>query len=108
MEGTRRLVLYEPPATVTEDALGQETGTDDTEHVVYAIRNDRGGRHTVDADTLVGEWTARFKVRASGIKGVNPNWRLVDEYGQEYEIENVGEPDQPFLRHYYIYAKAVS
>ena len=64
---------------------------------VYASRFDRAGRVSDDeAEQRSGEWTTVFVIRPPlGAPRPAADWRLVDEYGEQYVIEAVavGMPD---------------
>ena len=55
MEGTRPVTLIEPNGTRHEG--------------FWATRQDRGGRETIQAETQVGLWAIRWRVRQIGLRG---------------------------------------
>ena len=77
MEGDRRVTLREP-GEPTVSHLG-----------IWAYRNDRGGGETVQAETQVGNWTIRWRVRQVGLADLDHTWDLVDERGQVHDIESL-------------------
>ncbi|WP_425154854.1 phage head completion protein [Candidatus Palauibacter sp.] len=94
MEGDRRLVLLEP-GQPTEDEYGEVIPGLAIQHVVWALRMDRGGREGLVADTMVGVWQTRFRVRRDGIAAADHTWTVVDEEGREWDIEAVAEVPMP-------------
>ena len=88
MEGNEKLKLYRPEG-MKQNAVGQQENIY-TEIVVYARRQDRGGRETVYSDTIGGQWQTRFEIRAApSVMGASEDWRLEDAYGVRYNIEAV-------------------
>ena len=106
MEGDRRVVLMEPAAG--KNVGGQLRQGAPVEHVVWALRRDRGGGEGVQADTRVGEWQTRFEVRALGLAALDHTWWLIDERGRKYDIEAVAEAPAGRGRRLYLYAVARS
>ena len=91
MEGDRRLVLREPPAT-TKDEFGQPVPAGEgNAHVVYATRRDFTGGKGEEDDVFIREGRTRFRVRQAGISSLSADWTLEDEKGRLYDIEDVSE-----------------
>ena len=107
MEGNERLKLYKP-LKIVQDDLGQENNVWE-EIKVYARRQDRGGRESVYSDTQGGQWQTRFEIRATPkVISASEEWRLVDGFGHEHEIESVTfAPFWGGRRLLYIYALRV-
>ncbi|WP_425152896.1 phage head completion protein [Candidatus Palauibacter sp.] len=101
MEGDRRLVLLEP-GQPTQDEYSEVDGPP-IEHVAWALRMDRGGREGVIADTMVGEWHTRFRVRRDGIESLDHRWEVRDEDGRIWDIEAVNEVPMPPRRWLHLY-----
>jgi len=88
VEGNERLILRRPDAE-TQDSYGQPRNIY-TDIVVYARRQDRGGREGVYNDTRGGQWQTRFEIRATpGLMNVSEDWGLFDGYGNEHNLEAV-------------------
>ena len=75
-EGTRRVTLIEP----SEPPVS---------HPAWAVRSDRGGGEVVAAETQVGNWSIRWRVRQVGLSDLDHTWDLVDEFGQVHDIESL-------------------
>ena len=76
MEGDRQVELREPGATGTHANI-------------WATRQDRGGGEVVEAETQVGNWSIRWRVRQIGLADLDHTWDLVDEFGQVHDIESL-------------------
>ena len=76
MEGDRQVQLREPGSTGTRVNI-------------WATRQDRGGGEVVEAETQVGNWTIRWRVRQIGLADLDHTWDLVDELGQVHDIESL-------------------
>ena len=74
MEGDRPVTLIEP-------------GDPDVRHSAWAQRVDRGGGETVQAETQVGSWTIRWRIRQVGLANLDHTWQLLDENSQEHDVE---------------------
>ena len=74
MEGNRKVTLVSPD----DPPVSIET---------WAVRSDRGGSERVQAETQVGNWAIRWRVRQIGLGGLDHTWRLTDEFGQEHDLE---------------------
>ena len=84
MEGDRRVTLIEP-------------GEPPIRHEAWATRNDRGGSESVQAETQVGSWTIRWRVRQVGLENLDHTWSLVDAYtNQPHDIEALRDIDRRF------------
>ena len=83
MEGNRRITLIEP-------------GEPPVSHRAWAARNDRGGGETVQAETQVGNWTIRWRVRQEGLADLDHTWNLVDERSQRHDIESLRDVSRRF------------
>lgn len=102
MEGNVLITLLEP---------GQERGigdgrvvTEDTSYEIWALREDRSGRETVEEGVEVGNWESRFQVRRDGLEGLTEKWGLVDDRGIVFDIERVSEAPIGFKRWWHIFA----
>ena len=83
MEGNRPVTLVEPDGTSHEG--------------VWAVRVDRGGGESVQADTQVGNWTIRWRVRQVGLENLDHTWNLVDgQTSQLHDIEAIRDVDRRF------------
>ena len=77
MEGDRLVTLREPG----EPPVSHEN--------IWALRSDRGGGEVVSAETQVGIWSIRWRVRQAGLSDLDHTWDLVDDFGQVHDIESL-------------------
>ena len=115
-----RLILRQPPDSYSKDSLGQpikkackagETPADNacvavddpstvlfskriptryTDWLVYARREDRGGKQGIFADIMSGNWQTRFDItRFTALDELNEDWLITDVYGRDWDIESV-------------------
>ena len=84
MEGNRKIELHEPgdPPVIHDN--------------IWATRQDRGGSEGVQAETQVGNWTIRWRVRQVGLADLDHTWNLLDERGQLHDIEALRDLDRRF------------
>ena len=88
MEGNEKITLKQP-STIKRDNVGQQQD-DYKEIIVYARRQDRGGREGVYSDTRGGQWQSRFEIRATpSLLKVSEEWQLIDGYNSPHNIEAV-------------------
>ena len=83
MEGNRKITLIEP-------------GDPPVSHSAWAQRVDRGGGEAVQAETQVGNWTIRWRVRQIGLENLDHTWDLDDEFSQRHDIESLRDLDRRF------------
>ena len=83
MEGNRKITLIEP-------------GDPPVSHSAWAQRVDRGGGEAVQAETQVGNWTIRWRVRQPGLSDLDHTWDLIDERGQTHDIESLRDLNRRF------------
>ncbi len=102
MEGDRRLVLHEP--TPGQNVGGQIVPGTPIDHVVWAIRRDRGGGEGLQADTHVGEWNSRYELRGEGLEDIDHTWTITDEKRRKLDIEAISEVPGTRGRKLWIYA----
>ena len=76
MEGDRLVTLIEP-------------GDPPVSHSAWAVRTDRGGNEVVAAETQVGNWAIRWRVRQIGLEDLDHTWQLLDEFQQEHDVESL-------------------
>ena len=84
MEGDRRVTLIQPG-----DPPIIHSG-------IWAVRNDRGGGETVQAETQVGNWSIRWRVRQIGLENLDHTWDLLDERSQVHDIESLRDVSRRF------------
>ena len=91
MEGRTRITLL-ALGIETRGAFG-EVSTSAVEHERRALRTDRAGRRTFDANTELGEWSRQYEVRSAGLSP-DTDWLLRDEDdgGRLFTIESVSRP----------------
>ena len=77
MEGDRKITLIES----SEPGVSHEG--------IWAVRVDRGGGESVQAETQVGNWAIRWRVRQVGLANLDHTWQLLDENGQEHDVESL-------------------
>ena len=84
LEGDRPLRLYYPD---DDHPSGWRS------YVAYARRQDRGGRVDGGDDMRHGEWTTAFVIRTPILATLRPmpDWRVRDEFGEQYTVEAVIE-----------------
>ena len=92
----REITLLEP-GPLTRDEYGQEIPGASIEHLAWATRRDRGGSEGLTADTQIGNWQTRFRVRVDGLAITN-DWDVRDEAGRLWDIESVNEVPSPRRR----------
>ena len=83
MEGTRKIDLIQP-------------GDPPVSHPAWAHRVDRGGGELVQAETQVGNWTIRWRVRQIGLEDLDHTWNLIDERGQTHDLESLRDVSRRF------------
>ena len=82
MEGDRQITLRSP-----DDPPVIRSG-------IWAVRTDRGGGEVIAAETQVGNWTIRWRVRQIGLSDLDHTWELVDALGQVHDIESLRDIKQ--------------
>ena len=75
MEGDRQITLREPNGKSHKG--------------IWAQRVDRGGGESVQAETQVGLWTIRWRVRQVGLADLDHTWDLEDERSQIHDVEAI-------------------
>ena len=84
MEGDRQITLRSP-----DDPPVIRSG-------IWAVRTDRGGGEVIAAETQVGNWTIRWRVRQIGLEDLDHTWELTDERGQVHGLESLRDINRRF------------
>ena len=89
--GDRQIGLI--PVTVTLDAAGGNVLERGEPVEAWATRRDRGGRESFlgGGDVFGGVWTREYEFPGEPYRGLNEDWILVDEAGDELRIDSVNE-----------------
>ena len=102
MEGSLLVSLFEPVAP-TQNNYGEPIPGPPIRHKVWAVRLDRGGGESLQADTQVGEWKTRFQVRQIGLERMAHSWTLKDDFDRDYDIEAVSEAPGARRLHWWLF-----
>ena len=107
MEGDRKVILS-PPGDVQRDKFGQRLRGLAKTQAAWALRTDRRAAENEQAATVIGNWSARFRVRRPGIESIDSTWTLTDtQSGLVYDIESIAEDSSARRRRWlFIYAVA--
>ena len=67
--------------------------------VVSAVPKDRGGRESLQAETLIGEWTTVFWV-SDRLEGLSTECRVTDKYQSDYSVKEVIHGEGRWMNHW--------